>query len=455
MKNTNKGYLKIARIIALAAIIGFTMAACIDGGNTDDERDLTGTITIDPNTNVYIGTKLTAKYNGTETVSYQWKKDTSNIGTDSKEFTPAEPGSYTVTVSASGYKSRTSTAVTVNARQGIDSPVTFTNTIEFASWLTGQPENDLNSVYQVKLNVNDLGRGRDDAESVGYILKNNDKKLIRLDLSGSTFTSVEENAFKSCDNLAGITLPNTVTTIGDYAFNNCSLLSITIPDSVTSIGEYAFSLNVDLASVTLGNKVERIEEYAFSGCEKLTGIAIPASVTFIDEFAFVSCNNLVEITVAPGNSTYSSQDGVLFNKTKTILFNCPEGKTGSFSIPNTVNKIEPYAFLNCAKLTGITIPNSVTEIKEYAFSGCEGLTGITIPNAINYIGEYAFVNCNGLISVKFENASISTIKDNAFGVSDEDGYIGDLVEKYTDTNGGAGTYKRTNSTSFSWTKQQP
>jgi len=117
MKNTlNVLSVRVFGIIAALAIIGFSFAACggDDGGSGGGgNKDLTGTITISPSTSVTTNTELTATYSGTETVSYQWKNDSTNVGTNSNKFTPTEAGSYTVTVSAEGYKSKTSNAVTV------------------------------------------------------------------------------------------------------------------------------------------------------------------------------------------------------------------------------------------------------------------------------------------------------------------------------------------------------
>jgi len=108
-----KNVLKAFGIIALVTIIGFSFAACGDDSGGGGDKDLSGTITISPDTEVTTGTKLTATYSGSETVSYQWKNASANVGTNSKEFTPTEPGRHTVTVSAEGYKSKTSSAVTV------------------------------------------------------------------------------------------------------------------------------------------------------------------------------------------------------------------------------------------------------------------------------------------------------------------------------------------------------
>ena len=90
------------------------------------------------------------------------------------------------------------------------------------------------------------------------------------------------------------------------------------------------------------------------------------------------------------NSVYSSVDGVLFNKNQTTLIQCPGGKAGSYTIPNSVTSIGDCAFVDCTSLTSVTIPNSVTSIGDEAFSGCTSLTNVTIPNSVTSIGDEAF-----------------------------------------------------------------
>jgi len=122
MKNTTGVLLvRVLGIIALVAIIGFSMAAC----SSDPDPDLPGTITVSPSTGVTTGMELTATYSGTETVSYQWKKGDANVGTSSNKFTPTEAGSYTVTVSATGFNSKTSAAVTVTVPANLSGTITI------------------------------------------------------------------------------------------------------------------------------------------------------------------------------------------------------------------------------------------------------------------------------------------------------------------------------------------
>ena len=174
----------------------------------------------------------------------------------------------------------------------------------------------------------------------------------------SVDTSYSKGIFQSCA-ITTFNIGTTVKKIPDRFLeysNNSGLKSITIPNSVTSIGNYAFRDCTGLTSITIPNSVTSIGNYAFSGCTGLTSITIPNSVTSIKSYTFFGCTGLTSITIG-----------------------------------NSVTSIGDYAFQNCTGLTSITIPNSVTSIGQSAFRGCTGLTSITIMGK-PYFSDYCFQN---------------------------------------------------------------
>ena len=245
--------------------------------------------------------------------------------------------------------------------------------------------------------------------SIGDSAFNGCKSLTSITVPSSV-TSIGNYAFCCCDSLNNIAIPNGLTKISEGIFYGCTnLTNATIPDSVISIGYSAFNGCTSLTSISIGNSVTSIGAYAFKGCTSLTSITIPLSVTSIVRNAFNVCDSLAMIIVDQQNSVYASQDGVLYNKSKTELIRYPEGKNGTFVIPTSVNSISDSAFYRCSSLTGITIPNSVTSIGECAFEYCSGLTSITIPGSVNSIEGFTFDGCSNLKELKVLNSSCEMI----------------------------------------------
>jgi hypothetical protein len=186
---------------------------------------------------------------------------------------------------------------------------------------------------------------------------------------GNNVTTIGNRAFQH-DYVSYLSIGNSVTNIGDNAFENNFLQSVTIPNGVIRIGTGAFAGN-DLSEggVTIPNSVTSIEDNAFFNC-RMTNVTIGTGLISIGTSAFAICSGLKAINVDPSNGNYSSVDGVLFNKSRSLLSQYPAGGSSSYSIPGSVTSIGESAFYASYNLTNITIPASVTNIGDWAFFSC-------------------------------------------------------------------------------------
>ena len=225
--------------------------------------------------------------------------------------------------------------------------------------------------------------------------------LQSVDLSN--VTTIGEAAFWGCSSLQGVDMPS-VETIGKSAFKDCSNLQSVDMPSVTTIGESAFWKCSSLQGVDLSN-VTTIGESAFRVCSSLTSITIPKSAASIGDCAFFGCSELTGIVVAADNTVYDSRDNcnaIIETASNKLIQGCK-----NTVIPNSVTSIGNNAFQLCSGLTGITIPSGVEKIGVMAFRA-SGLTSITIPGTVTSIGEDAFSDCSNLKSVTILSDSATT-----------------------------------------------
>ena len=218
---------------------------------------------------------------------------------------------------------------------------------------------------------------------------------------GNSVKSIGENAFANCSSLTEITIPDSVTSIGPYAFYGCSSLTeITIPNSVTTIGSSTFEGCTSLAEITIPDSVTSIGDYAFAYCDSLTEITIPDSVTSIGICTFSYCLSLTSVTIP------DSVESIGMGAFGVCIY------LESVTIGNSVTSIGSYAFCNTS-LGSITIPDNVTSIGECTFHSCPYLTEITIPDSVTSISPDAFYGCSSLESIYIDQEEGSLDLSNA------------------------------------------
>ena len=184
-----------------------------------------------------------------------------------------------------------------------------------------------------------------------------------------------------------VTIPDGVTSIGEFAFHNCrELTSIVIPDGVSDIGFGAFHSCRGLVSAAIPDSTAVIRERAFYDCEGLKAITVPEGVREICWRAFYGCRRLKEVTLPAGLTDLGEE----------VFYFCYDLQ--SITIPPGITSIRSRTFAHCMGLKSIAIPENISEIGSGAFYGCTGLKSITIPDSVRKIGADAFYGCTGLES---------------------------------------------------------
>ena len=243
--------------------------------------------------------------------------------------------------------------------------------------------------------------------------------------NGKLVTEIAYMGFYDCKKITSITLPDSMTSIGDLAFGCCyALTDINIPDSIVKIGVNAFVECKGLTSIVLPNSIAEIDDGAFESCDKLSAIILPSSLTAISDHLFARCSALTDITIPEGVTSIGV--GTFYECSSLTSITIPDGVTSigdaaffacssltSITIPDGVTSIGSQTFSNCSSLTSITIPEGVTSIGDAAFFACSSLTSITFPDSVTHIGSFAFDNCYELKNIHLSNR-LTSIAAHAF-----------------------------------------
>ena len=255
----------------------------------------------------------------------------------------------------------------------------------------------------------------------------------------NTITSIGNYAFQGCNRLMSVTFPSGLKSLGAYAFQNCAkLVSVTLPDGLTSIGDYTFNRCFKLESVTLPNSLTSIGNHAFSFCDLLTSINIPTKVTDIGACAFLNCGLLTSLEL-PDHLTML-KDGTFYGCSKLVSLNIPSSlntiaaevfcgnKITSFIVPHGLKSIERTSFRGCVDLASVYIPDLATWCNmyfgddlfanplyyaEHLYLGETELRNLVIPSGIPFIGNRAFCHFNGLRSAVISN-DVTGIGEQSF-----------------------------------------
>ncbi|MBR5896909.1 MAG: leucine-rich repeat domain-containing protein, partial [Lachnospiraceae bacterium] len=249
--------------------------------------------------------------------------------------------------------------------------------------------------------------------------------------------------------------------------------TVSVPDTIKVIGEEAFADNTYMTTIKLPAGLEKISYAAFSGCNNLKTVSVPSNVTEIGTAAFANCTALKsaaigsstktfgigvftgcpELSSVTGNDRIICENGVIYDKEKTQIYEVLQNakvkrdassndlvNMTSYTMPNSVVKISPYAFYGCKNIEKITLSNTLEEIPEYSFSYCNGLTGLSIPYSVKRIDVKAFQYCVNLENVEIP-ISVTFIHDTAFDgcsklkiVAPEGSYAANWFKKFDNSN---------------------
>ena len=248
----------------------------------------------------------------------------------------------------------------------------------------------------------------------------------------NSVTKIGESAFNCCYGLTSIAIPNSVTEIGGDAFSYCSSLSsVTIPNSVTSIGSFAFGFCINLASVFIPNSITNIESTTFYSCTSLTSITIPNSVTHIGHQAFLNCTSLTTIHVE-ATTPPALEDSTVFMNTPSPICVIPCGTLAAYQASDWASQVSEFVEEGCVPIQmcgddlyweyadGVLTITGTGDMYDYAdganvpwYDVRGNIKTVILPDAMTKIGQNAFYKCTEVTSINMPT-TLTAIGEKAF-----------------------------------------
>ena len=282
----------------------------------------------------------------------------------------------------------------------------FTAMEDFECRVTGctQPSTPIAVTIPATVEINGVELG---VTSIGSYAFYNCSSLTSVEIPSSV-TSIGSNAFENCSSLTSVEIPSSVTSIGSNAFENCSsLISVEIPNGIAEIEERTFYGCSNMEKVTIPNTVVTIGNNAFSHCGAIVSIRIPSSVVNINDGAFDDCDNLIKVTI--------DDNSQLISIAHRAFAECGNLRTIIFGENSKLETIGDGALGWCWNLANVEIPSTVTKIGKKAFVNSNALTSMIIPSGVTEIGEAAFSSCWNFENIVFEeNSQLKSISKNLF-----------------------------------------
>ncbi len=268
-----------------------------------------------------------------------------------------------------------------------------------------------------------------------------------------TLDEIQMGSFSKCNILTKLVVPNSVTTIGNLAIqDNPALKELVLGTGIKTIGTGAFMGDVALEQIDIPKGISELSSNVFANCTGLTKVTIPANITKINGGAFAGCVNLTDFIVDEANKDYTSIDGVLFSKDKTLLAVYPGGRTASeytipegvkelgfkafsqrnitvaghelydtslkvINLPSTLQTLGNSCFQYLISMESINLPASVNWVGNQSFAQCKALKSIVLPDAVTGIDSYGFKECTSLTEITL-GAGLKTIAASAFNKDD-------------------------------------